>query len=229
MKKLLIGMTLLASINSHADSTIIFEESTTTTKKLTIINNGQQELYGSIDLARAPRTYSAGRVRIGDNVITSDKRHGVVKSMFVSSNKVVVNDRYYGNRTWTLSDIAVTSGCATRSLCVNDDVITSDKRSGTIAGYFGDGTIVVNDRYYGNRIFNQKDIALTDGCSSLFCKGDSVITSDNRSGVVSGFFGDGTIIVNNEYYGNRVFNQDDISITEGVCSNIYVDRLSFCR
>lgn len=229
MKKFLLGMTLLTSLTTYADTKIIFEEQTTTTTKLTIINNGEQIKYGDIDVARAPRTFQKGHVRIGDKVITSDNRSGVVQSMFVAKNTIVVYDSYYGNRTWKLSDIAVTSGCVNDSLCVGDDVITSDEREGKIAGYFGDGNVVIYDSYYGNRTWEQKEIAITYGCTNLFCKDDKVITSDNRSGRVSGFFRDGTVIIYDHYYGNRTWNQGDISVTEGLCTNIYIKRIEFCK
>lgn len=229
MKKFFMGTVLLLSLNSLANSVIIFEQSTTT--KLTIINDGQQERFGNLDIIRAPRPYYPslkGRIRIGDRVITSDKREGVVKSMFPSSDNVVVFDEYYGNRTLMLSQIAVTSACATRSLCVDDEVITSDKRSGVIAGYFGDGTIAVKDKYFGYRIFEQRQLAVTEGCTNYFCIGDRVITSANRSGVVSGFFGDGTVAINDSYFGYGIFRQKDLSITDGVCSDIYIERVNFC-
>lgn len=229
MKTNLIALSLLTLVSSSGVSAqvIIFEEEVRTTR-VTVINGGHVDTHGDLEIVRKPRERSQGRVRIGSKVITSDNRNGEIRSMFVSDDKVVVYDNYYGNRTWRLKDIAVTSGCV-GPFCVGDDVITSDNRSGKVQGFFNDGKIVVYDNYYGNRTWSQNKIGITDGCDSLFCVGDKVITSDNRNGVVKGFHANGNVVVYDYYYGNRTWSQEKISITNGVCGNIYIERINFCR
>jgi hypothetical protein len=228
MKSLISALILASSIGSVFAQTIIFEEQTTTTRKLTIINGGMEIKYGQTPIAVPMRAYSAGRVRIGDNVITSDNRAGKVQSVFVAQQKIVVADSYYGNRTFSLDKIAVTQGCV-NSICVDDKVVTSDNRDGKVAGYFSDGRVVVSDSYYGYRTFSQDNVALSLGCTELFCVGDSVITSDNRNGKVTAFFGDGRITVADSFYGNRTFSEENVSVTSGVCTNIYTHRVNFCN
>lgn len=218
-------LSLMVSANVAAQ-VIIFEEEVRSSR-VTVINGGYVDRHGDFEIIRRPRERAQGRVRIGSKVITSDNRSGVIKSMFVSDDKVVVYDNYYGNRTWRLKDIAVTSGCV-GPFCVGDSVITDDNRSGEVKGFFNNGKIVVYDNYYGNRTWSQNKIAITDGCDNTFCIGDRVITSDNRNGVVKGFHADGKVIVYDNYYGNRQWSQNNISITNGVCGNIYIERVHFC-
>lgn len=227
MKKTFLPLLLLGIFsNSLMAQPIIFEEEVRTTK-MTIINGGQVEKHGDVEIVRGPRERKQGRVRVGSRVITRDDREGTVVSMFISKNLVVVRDSYHGNRQWTLDEIAVTSGCL-GVFCVNDRVITSDNRSGVVAGFFNDGTVVVKDSYHGYRQWPQRELAVTVGCNHLFCINDKVITSDDREGTVSGFYSNGYIAVLDSYHGYRTWREDEISITKGVCANIYVRRVNFC-
>jgi len=225
MKKILVGFLAVASVSGYAQN-IIFEE--VNDSNIVIVNGGAQIEFGSTNLVIAPRSYPKGRVRIGDQVITDDMRDGEIKSMFLSTNEIVVKDAYYGNRKWTAGQIAVKAGCVGFH-CVEDRVVTSDMREGTVKGYFGNGDIVVQDRYYGNRRWKASEIGLTSGCSSTFCTGDRVITSDGREGRIKAFFPNGSIAVADSYYGLRDWESRDISVTSGVCSNIYVQRVRFCH
>lgn len=227
MKHFVAAFLTAMTMTSAFAQVIIFEEEVRTTR-VTVINGGQIENHGDIQIGRAPRPRANGRLGIGSSVITSDNRAGVVKSMFVAKDIVVVFDSYYGNRQWKLKDIAVTSGC-NGPFCAGDTVITSDHRAGVVKGYFSNGDIVVFDSYYGNRTWNQSEIALTNGCDSMFCTGDKVITSDNRSGVVKAFHPNGDLEVFDSYYGNRTWDRQEISITAGVCANIYVNRVRMCH
>lgn len=227
MKLLTFLLAPLLTFQSAQAGKIIFEQ-TTVTETSIVLEGGMSVELGKISIVRPYTSLKSGTVRINSTVITSDNRSGVVKGMFVNENKVIVQDSYYGNRTWTLDNIAVTEGCS-GSLCVGDKVITSDNRSGVVKGYFNSGKIVVQDSYYGNRTWNADKVAFGFGCTDLLCAGDQVITSDNRSGEVVGFFGDGKVVVQDSYYGNRTWNADKIALTTAVCTNIYIQRVKFCH
>lgn len=227
-KTVFMSVIATASLANAQNSAIIFEETTTTTtRSVTVLKGGLEVGLGDVRVIRPHVRMSKGNVRIGSHVITSDNRSGVVTGIFVQENKIVIKDSYYGNRTWNLHQVAVTQGCI-GAHCVGDMVITSDNRKGTFAGYFNDGRMVVTDSYYGNRTFAHSAVGMSVGCTELFCAGDRVITSDNRSGVVSGFFPDGRVIIQDSYYGNRTWRSEQIALTEAVCANIFIERVRSC-
>lgn len=233
MKLGILSLAVISAISSFSSAyaresrqTIIFEEEVRTTRL--IIVGGYEERHGDTHIVRSRRNREQGRIRIGSKVITSDLREGTVKAMSTSRDSITVYDSYYGNRSWSLDRIAVTN-CCVDVFCVGDKVITSDERNGVVAGYFGDGRIVVKDSYYGNRTWSTDRVAVTEGCTDQLCVGDRVVTSDNRNGTVSGFHANGQVVVYDSYYGNRKWSEDRISLTEGVCANIYVERVEFCR
>lgn len=226
-KKLFLGVITIATLANAQSSAIIFEESTTTTRSVTVLQGGLSVDLGGIQVVRPHRRMSKGNVGIGSAVITSDNRNGTVTGIFVQQNRIVVQDSYYGNRTWNLNQIAVTRGC-NGPHCVGDEVITSDNRSGKFVGYFNDGRIVVKDSYYGNRTWKVHQVGMSMGCTPELCSGDTVISSDNRSGVVSGFFPDGRVVVKDSYYGNRTWRSDQLAMTQAVCTNIFIQRVRLC-
>ena len=193
-----------------------------------------EQEHGSVRVVRARRPLPAGRVKIGSQVITSDNRRGTLVGMSVSNDRVVVEDPsvYYGKRSFNLNQIAVTQGCV-EGICVGDSVVTSDLREGRVVGFFADKRIVVEDPsvYYGLRQFTIDKLGIKEGCSDLFCIGDRVITGDNREGEVIAFNYNGSIVVKDPsvYYGNRNWDERKISLTRGVCANIFVERVEFCR
>lgn len=222
----LLSLTMLLTGSAQAAG-IIFEQETTRTK-VTILDSGMSVDIGNITLIRPRLKMEQGRVRVGSTVITSDNRSGTVTGIFPNDNKIVVSDSYYGNRTWTLDKIAVTNGCS-GAVCVNDNVVTSDNRSGRVVGYFNSGNIVVYDSYYENRTWDSSKVAFAFGCSGDFCAGDKVITTDNREGKISAFFPNGDVVVYDSYYENRTWSRSKIALTGAICTNIYIQRTEFCR
>lgn len=183
--------------------------------------------YENVTIFAPNRTREQGILRIGDTVITADNRSGVVDSIFPQTNKVVVRHKTYGNRSWSPDKIAVTNGC-TKWICVGDKVVTLDRRSGEVVGYFNNGNVVVLNGTYGYRTFSPEKVALTVGCTSSFCTGDSVITSDNRYGTIVGFFPKGLVVVYHQVYGDRLFRPENIVVKVATCTSSYVQRPHSC-
>jgi hypothetical protein len=222
------ALALFAAVQPKAQAQAIIFEEEVVTRKLTIMPGGMEVLHGSVIIGGPRREMMKGRVKIGSSIITHDMLPGTLLAMNVAENTLTVKDGYYGNRTTNLNKIAVTSGCV-GPFCVGDQVITNDQLTGTVMGFFNDGDLVVKDGYYGNRRKSQNSLALTYGCSGMFCIGDKVITKDNMSGVVKGFHADGSIVVKDGYYGMRTHSETSLSVTEGVCANIFIQRVRFCR
>lgn len=227
-KTVFLNVIAVASLASAQNSAIIFEETTTTTtRSVTVLKGGLEVELGGIQIVRPHVRMSKGNVRVGSQVITSDNRSGTVTGIFVQQNRIVVQDSVFGNRTWGLNQIAVTQGCYGPH-CVGDTVVTSDNRTGRFAGYFNDGRLVVTDSVFGNRTFSINSVGMSMGCTYELCAGDRVITSDNRSGIVAGFFPDGRIVVRDSVFGNRTWSFAQIALTEAVCANIFIERVRSC-
>jgi len=203
----------------------------TTTTTVVIKPGGMEIRYGETRIVRGHRAYRVGRININDTVITSNGRVSKVVGIFPSDRTIIVRDNFFGDiRTLPIDNVAVTSGCV-NSLCVGDKVITQNRRDSTIEGFFSDGTMVVKDTFFSDlRTVGQDSIAITTGCTEMFCVGDKTITRANRESTIVGFYGNGTIVLKDSFFGDyRLANAYDLALISGVCTNIYTSRIRTCR
>lgn len=97
-------------------------------------------------------------------------------------------------------------------------VITADGARGKVVGMFlATDKVVVQDHILQNKTWSTSKIAVTNGCVDAFCVGDKVITVDQNTGTVVGYFGNGQLVVQTSILENKIWNQNQVAFAFG-CS-----------
>lgn len=126
------------------------------------------------------------------------------------------------------SYLAATNGCI-QNICVGDRVVTGRLANATVLAHFEDGTFITNDGVEVMR-WDHKDLALREGCTQNFCRGDHVQNQKGNKAFVEGFFGNGDILIREATNAKfRIVQNKDINLTLAMCRNIPIKRQGLCH
>lgn len=117
-------------------------------------------IIGSL-LVLSTSAFSA-QFNIGEGVITSSGKQGVVRAIFNSNTYMVKVDRKSRLQKERSYELGKVYGCAGVGFCVGDTVVTSRGKSGIVKGVFDDGNVAVKFRRSRSLVIcHSSDLAVT--------------------------------------------------------------------
>lgn len=177
---------------------------------------------------RLSPTGPKGELIYGEEAFTGDALPVTILNTNLPGNKVLVKTAMDVNRTVKRSYIATTNGCM-KNICVNDQVITGRLTKAKVLAHFEDGSFVTRDSLE-TTIWSYKDLALQEGCTTKFCRGDNVLNAKGKELIIDGFFGNGDYLVQDSKRGRLSIAQGSaLYITYAVCRNIPIKRPGVCH
>lgn len=228
MKKLILSLLMvLPTVASAQQVTIDIQMSSPMDATIQVNNTGMRVEFGGRPFARRIVRMTNGSVYIGSTMITNRGSPVTVVGMNPAQQTLSVqfSDRSIANRT--LSELAVTNGC-NQVFCVGEQLVTDRGSIVTVRGFYQNGNVAVE---FSDRSIAQRDVytlGLMESCSAALCTGDTVITDRGSVVRVVGFFADGMVAV--QFSDRSIAKRDPhtLSMTEAVCGNIYINRVTYC-
>ena len=176
----------------------------------------QTPLKGKGTLAYGQRAYTGAAMPV--TILDTNLEDGRVQVESLMGLKTKMRRSY----------LAATNGCI-QSLCVGDKVVTGRLSPATILAHFEDGSFITRDALEVMR-WDYKDLALREGCTQNFCRGDHVLNEKGNKAYVEGFFGNGDILIRETPDAKfRIVKNKDIKLTFAMCRNIPIKRQGLCH
>lgn len=177
--------------------------------KAMIINSytGSRFMVNVSDLAVASgcsKARSALCVSDRTYIVGSNYSH-VVVGLFADGSAYLQNSYTGTSLKVAAREIAVTSECASRGLCVTDKIyVNGSNYQHSVLGVYGNGDVAIQNTYTGTTSrMSTYNVAITTGCGARgVCVSDSVyLVGSTYRHTILGFFGNGQAYVQNSYTG----------------------------
>jgi hypothetical protein len=136
-----------------------------------------------------------GSFCVGQEIISENGNRGQVHGLYPNHTLAV----QFGSDAQTTrkdaSKLALTQGCL-GDICVLQEVISENGNRARIEGLYQDGYVAA--RFGSDAQTTRKHaskLALTRGCSGMFCVGTQIISQNGNYGVIQGIYQDGDVAV----------------------------------
>lgn len=181
-----------------------------------------------VKLVRQTPLKTKGTLNYGDKAYTGAAMPVTILNPTPEDGRVLVQTVLGMNIRMRRSYLATTNGCI-RNICVGDRVVTGRLANATVLAHFEDGTFITNDNVEVMR-WDYKDLALREGCTQSFCRGDHVLNSKGNKAFVEGFFGNGDYLIRNADNAKfSIAKQNELKLTFAQCRNIPIERKGVCH